>query len=189
MDDFNELKRFVFNAFLLEDNLKGLEQIGISVRGNADNFKINSLEESDFSPTIVYDAKRMASIFTAFFCLENAVRELIKQRLLERKGIDWWESIPDSIKKSVEGLKQKELKNKYHAQRSDSMIGYTTFGNLCQIIIANWEDFSDLFPNQHWITSRFNDLEMSRNIIMHTGLLPEIEIDRIKSIARDWLRI
>jgi hypothetical protein len=85
-------------------------------------------------------------------------------------------------------LKEKESLNRYHAERSTSNIGYTTFGNLCQIIIHNWLDFSDLFPDQHWINSRFNDLEMSRNIIMHTGILPQIEIDRIESIARDWIR-
>jgi len=59
---------------------------------------------------------------------------------------------------------------------------------LAQIIINNWQEFSDLFPDQAWITSRFNDLEMSRNIIMHTGILPDIEIERIESIVRDWIR-
>ena len=62
------------------------------------------------------------------------------------------------------------------------------FGNLAQIIIANWDEFSDLFPDQAWITSRFNDLEMSRNIIMHTGVLPQLEVERIESIVRDWIR-
>lgn len=62
------------------------------------------------------------------------------------------------------------------------------FGNLAQIITNRWEDFSDLFPSQAWISSRFTDLEMSRNIIMHTGVLPEIEIERIESICRDWIR-
>jgi hypothetical protein len=59
---------------------------------------------------------------------------------------------------------------------------------LAQTIIANWDDFSDLFPDQAWINSRFNDLEMSRNIIMHTGTLPQIEVERIESIVRDWIR-
>ena len=36
--------------------------------------------------------------------------------------------------------------------------------------------------------SRMDDLEMSRNIIMHTGVLPADEIDRIESIVRDLLR-
>ena len=61
-------------------------------------------------------------------------------------------------------------------------------GNLGQIIINNWEDFSDIIPNQSWLTSRMDDLEMSRNIVMHTGILPQVEIDRIQSIVRDLLR-
>lgn len=40
-------------------------------------------------------------------------------------------------------------------------------GNLGQIVIANWDDFSDIIPNQAWLMSRMDDLEMSRNIIMH----------------------
>jgi hypothetical protein len=66
--------------------------------------------------------------------------------------------------------------------------GYTLLGNLAQIIIADWDDFSDLVLDQAWITARFNDLEMSRNIIMHIGVLPQIEVERIASIARDWIR-
>jgi hypothetical protein len=124
-----------------------------------------------------------------FYCLENSVRELIQERLAERHSLTWWtDKIPKSIRDNVEKLKDKEKVNRYHAQRAANNIGYTFFGQLCQIIINNWEDFSDLFPDQHWINSRFNDLEMSRNIIMHTGNLPAIEIDRIESICRDWLR-
>ena len=88
----------------------------------------------------------------------------------------------------MEKLREKETVNRYHAQRSIALIGYTMFGNLGQITIANWDDFSDLFPDQAWITARFNDLEMSRNIIMHTGALPQIEVERIQSIVRDWIR-
>ena len=61
-------------------------------------------------------------------------------------------------------------------------------GNLGQIVIANWDDFSDIIPNQAWLMSRMDDLKMSRNIIMHTGGLSADEIDRIESIVRDLLR-
>jgi hypothetical protein len=131
----------------------------------------------------------MASIYVVFFCLENAVRELITDRLAERHKLNWWKDcVPAKIRTAVQALKEKEDHNRYHTQRSSALIGYTMFGNLAQIIISNWEDFSDLFPSQAWVTSRFHDLEMSRNIIMHTGVLPPGEIERIESIARDWLR-
>lgn len=183
------IRQFVFDALLAENSLAQLAETGISVRGTAATPPIVSVEDLGFSPRVIYDAKKMASVFTAFFCIENAARELITERLLARKGSDWWElAVPQKIKAAVQKLKEREEKAKYHATRSSALIGYTMFGNLSQIIIANWDDFSDLLPDQAWITSRFNDLEMSRNIIMHTGTLPQLEVERIGSIVRDWIR-
>jgi hypothetical protein len=183
------IKPFVFNALLAENSLAQLGAQGISVRGGAATPPTISVDEMGFSPRIHYDATKMSSVFMAFYCLENAARELITERLLARKGADWWESaVPAKIKAAVHKLKEREVKNRYHAPRSTALVGYTMFGNLAQIIIANWDDFSDLLPDQAWITSRFNDLEMSRNIIMHTGTLPQLEVERIGSIVRDWIR-
>lgn len=182
------LKQFVFNAILLNDTFRQLGESGISVLPAETAETVLKLEERGFSPRILHNANRMATVYIAFFALENAVRELIVERLADRHGGSWWLKVPDKIRTAVEKLKEKEETNRYHAQRSVDPIGYTMFGNLGQIIVANWEDFSDLFPNQAWITSRFNDLEMSRNIIMHTGVLPEIEIERLESIVRDWNR-
>lgn len=183
------LQNFIFNGLLLEDTFEKLEQQGISVRGNNRIDVVCRIEETDFSPRILHEARTMSSIFVAFFCMENSVRELIIDRLAERHGIDWWEKcVPAKVQKAVLDLKRKEEVNRYHTARSTTLIGYTMFGNLAQIITNNWDDFSDLIPDQAWLASRFNDLEMSRNVIMHTGFLPQIEIDRIESIVRDWKR-
>ena len=183
------IRQFVFGAMLAENSLSQLGEQGISVRGSAATPPTINVEEVGFSPRVIYDATKMVSVFMAFYCLENAVRDLITERLLARVGTDWWNSaVPQKIKAAVEKLKDKETDARYHTPRSAALIGYTMFGNLAQIIVSNWDNFSDLFPDQAWIASRFNDLEMSRNIIMHTGMLPQIEIDRIESITRDWLR-
>ncbi len=184
----SELREFVFGALLTQDSLQALESEGIKVNVDA-SAPITRVTETDFSPRLIHDATNMASIYVVFFCLENAVRELITDRLAERHKLNWWEQcVPAKIKTAVQSLKDKEDHNRYHTQRSSALIGYTLFGNLAQIIIANWDDFSDLFPSQAWVSSRFTDLEMSRNIIMHTGVLPPGEIERIESISRDWLR-
>jgi hypothetical protein len=183
-----DLKQFVFNALLFQDSTRYLESTGISVL-NKDIEVVSRVSEEDFSPRITYDAKKMSSVYILFFSVENSVRELIIDRLAERHGANWWDNcVPKKIQDSVDKLKNKEQIKKYHSPRSGSMIGYTMFGNLGQIIISNWDDFSDLFPDQAWISSRFNDLEMSRNVIMHTGMLENIDIERIESIVRDWLR-
>lgn len=185
----DDIKKFVFNALLLEDSFRQLEETGIVVRPITERKVAERAEKLDYDPRITADAGRMASVFAIFFCIENSARELITDRLRERYGIDWWENcIPSKIKLHVQGLRDAEELHRYHTARSSELIGYTTFGNLAQIAIARWQDFEDLFPEQAWIVSRFKDLEMSRNIIMHTGILAPIEIDRVESIARDWVR-
>lgn len=189
MTHLQTLKKLVFNGLLFDDNLEQLKRDGFVLKGVAKAAPVVVIQDSDYSPKIRYEATRMAAVYEIFYCLENSVRELIQQRLIERKGVDWWNTcVPQKIRSNVETLKEKERKNRFASTRSSASIGYTLFGNLNQIIIANWDEFSDLFPDQSWISSRFNDLEICRNIIMHTGLLPNIEIDRIESIARDWLR-
>jgi hypothetical protein len=181
------VKRFVFNGLLLEESFKELETT--AVRPVTERKVVERAEKLDFSPRITADAAKMASVFALFFCVENSCRELITERLRESYDIDWWETcIPTKIKGAVQSLKDAEEHHRYHTSRSSESIGYTTFGHLAQIVVARWQDFEDLFPDQAWIVSRFKDLEMSRNIIMHTGILAPIEIDRVESIARDWVR-
>jgi len=183
------IKEFVFNALLLQDTLEALEKKGISVTHSDDRALVSRVVEADFNPRLWYDAQNMSSVYTALYCIENTIRNFIVERMSERHGIDWWNSkVPSKIRSDVVKLKEKESKNKYYSNRADTEIGYTMLGNLAQIIIANWEDFSDIVPNQAWLLSRMDDLEMSRNIIMHTGVLPQVEIDRIGSIVRDLFR-
>ena len=187
--DERTIKEFVFNELLTQDTFNALEKEGISVCSSDDFLPISRVIERDFSPRIWNDATRMSSVYTALYCIENTIRNFIVERMSERHGIDWWETtVPNKIKDAVVDLKKKEEKNKYHSNRSGIEIGYTMLGNLGQIIIANWNDFSDIVPNQAWLMSRMDELEMSRNIIMHTGVLPTDEIERIESIVRDLLR-
>lgn len=190
MPSNDDMRQGILNSLLLSDTLTRLEaEQGINVRGDrVANPESRETAAEDFSPQIRTQATAMQAVYVKFFCLENAARELIAQRLSERHGLGWWDAkVPSKIRDNVEKLKKKEELNKYLSSRSSTPIGYTFFGNLAQIIVANWDDFADLFPDQAWINSRFNDLEMCRNIIMHTNVLPSVEVSRIDSLVRDWL--
>lgn len=185
----NIIREFVFNGLLLQDSFKTLEKSGISISGTSDFESVSRVVETDFSPRIWKNAIDMSSVYQEIYCIENMIRNFIVERMSERYGLNWWhDKVSSNIKKSVDSLKKKEEKNKFFSSRSDSEIGYTMMGNLGTIITDNWEDFSDIIPNQAWLTSRMADLEMARNIIMHTGVLPQVEIDRIDSIVRDIMR-
>lgn len=185
----SNMRQFVFNGLLLQDSLDFLEKEGVSVRASGDLKPVSRVVEADFSPKVWHDANNMASVYQAIFCIENTIRSFIVERMSERYGLNWWEEkVGSKIKKAVKTLKEEEQKNKFFSSRSDSEIGYTMLGNLGSIITDNWEDFSDIIPNQAWLNSRMQDLEMARNIVMHTGVLPQDEIERITSIVRDILR-
>lgn len=185
----SKFKEFIFNGLLLQEDFHSLEKEGISISASEDFSPVSRIIEADFSPKIWHNAIDMSSVYQSIFCIENTLRNFIVERMSERHGLDWWaQTVPKKIRDDVEKLKIKEEKNKFFSSRSDSEIGYTMLGNLGQIIINNWNDFSDIIPSQAWLTSRMDDLEMARNIVMHTGVLPQIEIERITSIVRDILR-
>ncbi|WP_457105592.1 Swt1 family HEPN domain-containing protein, partial [Methylobacterium sp. P5_C11] len=180
---------FVFDGMLAKDRLASLAADGIQIDVVTESSVVQRAEMLSFPLRILTDAGRMASVFTLFFCVENSARELVTQRLAERSGESWWSTqVPKKIQEHVDRLRSSEAVHRYHTPRSSELIGYTTFGQIEQIIINCWDEFSDLFPNQAWVSSRFKDLEMSRNIIMHTGILSEFEIDRVENLARDWVR-
>lgn len=140
---------------------------------------------------IINEAKKMAEdVYPIFYVFENSIRNLILTVMSKKYGNDWWESkTPSAIKKNVEGRLKKENKNRWHSSRRGvHKIFYTDFGDLQSIIIANWPDFKDLFPRQDWITSKFSDLELSRNIIAHNNPLQEDDIKRVESYFKDWIK-
>jgi len=56
------------------------------------------------------------------------------------------------------------------------------------LIQTHWEHFDDLFPDQNWIVSRLDELEVSRNVIAHGNLLDDRELGRIHLYLQDWVR-
>lgn len=191
MDKYAYMQNFVFKGLLLNETLGDLTDAGIYLPEEA--IRTVSHEEDisleDFSITIRINALKMSSIYIAFYCFENAVRELVSSRLKERHGSDWWDKcVSAGIKKKVEGRKKKEFANRWHDPRGSEPISYADFGDLSDIIITKWVDFEDFFPEQDWIRNRLNDLEESRNVIAHNNLLSERDIMRIKSHLGDWLR-
>lgn len=189
MKSIDYAKKFVFNALLIEESLFKMHDDGVSVKYGVASTPITRIVENDFSPTVWFQASQMSSVYMILYCIENTLRQLIIDRLSERKGLTWWENcVSQKIKKNAERIKKEEEVNKYISSRSTILINYTLLDDLGDIICTNWDDFSDIVPDQAWVKSRMSDLTKCRNIIMHTGVLPQNEIDRIDNIARDFIK-
>ena len=167
-----------------------MEKDGFAVLAESDPNAIQRiLPLENFSSNIRHSAMKSLPAFLAIFCLENAVRELIEDRMKETHGSDWWEtSVPEKVKTKVATRKASEGENRWHMQRGASDILYTDFGDLFAIIRNNYSDFDDLFPDENWISSRLTELEKSRNIIAHSNVLDSREVDRIRMYLEDWTR-
>ncbi len=131
----------------------------------------------------------MAKTYQLFYMLENSIRYLILESFEKQGNKNWWDNkVPVKIRTDVVKRIHKENENRWLATRGYHHIFYTNFGDLKEIIIANWDIFKQHFPNQHWIASRMQDLEFSRNIIAHNNKLPDNEIKRIKLYFNDWIK-
>lgn len=185
-----QLREWLFKSLTIEDAMDRMEASGLGVRAGSDPRALQRLFAlEDFSATIRSSAMQAAPVYIAFFCLENAVRDLVAERLSTNHGPGWWDShAASAIRERVTRRQEKEGANRWHAKRRGEEIFYTDFGDLKLIIQNNWVDFEDLFPDQNWVTSRLDELEASRNIIAHTNLLDEREISRLRLYVQDWVR-
>lgn len=185
-----EIRNWLFKGLATDDVLDELESEGIAVRPEHDPGAVQRvLSLEDFPARVRRDAMQAFPAYLAFFCLENAVRQLVMERLSENHGSDWWEKCTSkSIRDQVSSRQEKEGKNRWHTRRGEHEIHYTNFGDLKDILISNWEDFDELFPDQNWISSRLDELESSRNIIAHSNVLDDRELERIELYLDDWIR-
>lgn len=143
---------------------------------------------ASFSTRLRDRAERMTYVYSLFYCFENVVRLLVSERLQERKGADWWLSVPAKVQERVEKRKADVAHNAWHQATFGANIDHTLFGDLASIIVDEWQDFEDLFPSQNWVKQRLDELERSRNVIAHGNMLADSEIERIEQYLDDWLR-
>ena len=134
---------------------------------------------------------QMQRCFRLLFVLENLIRDFIATTFaeMETAGDDWFEKRASSpMKQKVADRRQKEENNAWHTGRNQDPIYYLDFGDLALLFTNHWSVFKDLLPDQHWVQSRMQEAERSRNVIAHTNVLAPEEISRLEMYLRDWIR-
>ena len=130
----------------------------------------------------------MADFYVLYFCLENTIRQLISGRLFEKYGPNWWnEKVPEGVRKNVKEKHDKE-KDSVLAMRDDPL-SYTDFGELIDVLLSNWSDFSDTIRSKKAMQQTLSQLNQIRSVIAHSGELSDDDIDRYKILIKDWFKI
>lgn len=190
--DRRDLRDWMFRGLLFESEAERFRSAGIRVGADAGESERRLFEETldPFGIDLRNDALRMARLYALVYCFENSVRALLSQRLSELHGTDWWNiKVPKKIKEFAEARQKDAQENSWLEGENKDLLGFVEFGHLSDIIIANWDDFSDLVPSQHWIKQRFDELEKARNFVAHNRLLLAGEFQRIEMYVNDWNRM
>ena len=185
----DRLRLFGMRNLMLEADLIALEKRGIELR-HAQTLQKDELVDTDlFETDIRQAARRMADFYVLYYSLENTIRRLIAGRLLEKHGIDWWDQkVPAGVKASVVD-KQKKEKDTPMSIRSDDPLTYSNFGELIDILNANWVDFADTLRSQKAAQQILTHFNLVRNVIAHSVELNDDEILRFQLLIKDWFRI
>lgn len=142
-----------------------------------------------FNSSFRQEAKEMAEHYEVFYCLEKSIRNLVMQLMFEKYGDNWWnDKVKPDIQKNVDDNIKREEESGF-TQRSEQKIDYTTFGELSQIVNANWEAFADLFRNQRAFQKIMSNLNQLRGPIAHCCPLAADEIVRLEITVKDWFRL
>ncbi len=174
---------------MLEADLAALEGSGVDI-GHSATIRQDELVDPDlFEADIRQSARRMAEFYVLYFSLENSIRRLISGRLAEKHGLDWWnQHVPPGVRSQVAD-KQKREKDSPMSIRSDDPLTYTNFGELIDIMNANWLDFADTLRSQKAAQQILGQFNQIRNTIAHSVELSEDEVLRFQLLIRDWFRI
>lgn len=154
-----------------------------------DKLVAGHLEQVD--ATIRQNAERMSEFYKIFYILENDIRNLVDETLNDAIGEGWWGSVvPQSVRDTVTRNIERESDEGLIA-RSEREIDYTTFGELGEIIKANWNSFAGIFANTtvNGVQRVIKKLNLARGPIAHCNLLAEDEVVRLKLTVRDWYKL
>jgi HEPN superfamily Swt1-like protein len=189
--DRDVLGSWLFRGLMFEAQAEALRRAGIRVGADDGSVETSLFAEAlDPFPVELRDrALRMARLYAVLYCFENTVRDLIRERLQDRHGVDWWtKQVSQKIRASAESRKQKAEENPWLEGEPGDLLRFADFGDLAQIIIQNWDAFSDLIPTQLWLKQRTDELEQARNFVAHNRFLLPGEFQRMEMYVADWNR-
>ena len=188
-ENADPLYPFVYRGLLTEESL---DKAGRKSKSSLDGEKAilicEKLSYDMLDEECVIAAQRMALVYAAIHAFENMVRNFVRLTMLEKYEEQWWDKVPEKIKKRVATRMDDDAKFKWHGTRGGTELEYCDFSDLSSIIVVNWNEFELALSDLEWSKSLLGILERSRNIVMHGGVLSIQDIERIGGNIRDWVR-
>jgi hypothetical protein len=188
----DRIKLFAMNNQLLENDLDRIEDELALDLGRGHQWRVEADRDyyPQFDQSVRKEAKEMAPHYEIFYSLENSIRGLIADTLAAAEPAGWWESgrVPPEIKAAAEKAQMREIETGM-TPRSSEPIDFTNFGELGEIIKANWDVFGGMFNSQRAVERVMANLNSLRGPIAHCSPLAEDEVVRLRLSVRAWFRL
>ena len=190
----DQVKAFGMTNMLLESDIEAIEKkYDIDLLNHSELTSASEIEQAyfpQFESSLREEASQMGRSYELFYCLEKTIRKQIADMLESRHGDGWWKTpvIPQHIVGEVKKRIQRERESGITPRSSDEL-DYTNFGELGEIIKANWPLFASVFNNPKAVEKIMFNLNTLRNPIAHCSLLAEDEKLRLELSLRDWFRL
>lgn len=191
----DQVKSFGMTNLLIEADLDALESnFSLRLRDTTPKEEVsNEIARAyfpQFEASLRDEAAVMAKSYELFYCLEKSIRKQISTLLEATNGTNWWNDqvIPQQIFLDIRKRIQKERESGI-TPRSLEPLDYSNFGELGEIIKANWSVFASIFNNVKAVEKVMFNLNSLRNPIAHCSQLAEDEQLRLELSLRDWFRL
>jgi len=143
----------------------------------------------NFENDIIVEANVMSNYYGLLYCIEVSIRRLVNASMTNAYGENWWNrKIDEDIRRNVNKKIKIEASGIY-SEKSVHPIYFTTFRELRLIVERNWIIFSSKLKNIYDFKKITKDLNVIRNNVAHSVMLPEDEISRLKLALKDWFRL
>lgn len=191
MKPADAIKLFGLNNLSIESDIRRIEtEYDVNLGHHVSEKRSDQQFFPQFSQRLRAESEQMAAHYSVFYCLENSIRSLIDDRLTEAFGLNWWAAegvVPPNVAKNCYDNQKRERETGV-TPRSQSMLDYTTFGELGDIFRQNWDYFGGTFRDRNAVNRILYSLNTLRGPIAHCKALAEDEVLRLHLALRDWFR-
>src|ERR1700748_2358093 len=100
---------------MFESEAAKFQHAGIRIGADLSYAEEQLLAESlaPFSIARRNQALEMARLYAVLHCFENEIREFIRETLIEKEGIEWWEKLPPKMKTHAENRQETASKDSW----------------------------------------------------------------------------
>ena len=174
------LDYYAVRAFDKEDSelmyvISSKEVAALIGKGNSIDWMKSSIFQENTKDYRLSVAKKQISE------IENALREVIVDRLSKKHGKDWFIlSVGKKLRESVIGTYNNQFG--INIEDGDILIKYTFVLQLKKIICTNWKDFSDLFSNKIRFEKLILELNSIRREEAHNRNISTEDLEKLKEI-------